>query len=162
MDLYNLEMDEELEDRMSETWGSQSNDEDGDGMLTDNDNSNLSALRENISKKGKHSYYYAHSSKIDGPEWDGKEEPRKLAEFVATPSSEVTPSLSISEYSWLDEDDSVKLYIEQVDAHKIDDANISLVSLFVFIYSFEFVIIFISIILCNILCYYLKYSVVFH
>jgi hypothetical protein len=33
----------------------------------------LSALRENIQRKGNNSYYYAHGSKIDGPAWDGKE-----------------------------------------------------------------------------------------
>jgi hypothetical protein len=29
--------------------------------------SNLSALKENIITKGKNSYYYAHGSKINGP-----------------------------------------------------------------------------------------------
>lgn len=39
----------------------------------------LSALDENIEKKGKNAYYYAHSLKANGPAWDGKEEPRLLA-----------------------------------------------------------------------------------
>lgn len=39
----------------------------------------LSALDENIEKKGKNSYYYAHSLKANGPAWDGREEPRLLS-----------------------------------------------------------------------------------
>ena len=34
---------------------------------------NLSALRENIERKGKNSYYYAHSTPINAPKWDGNE-----------------------------------------------------------------------------------------
>lgn len=33
---------------------------------------NLSALRENIARRGKNAYYYAHSHKADGPAWDGR------------------------------------------------------------------------------------------
>jgi len=36
------------------------------------DKANLSALRENIARRGKNAYYYAHSHKADGPAWDGR------------------------------------------------------------------------------------------
>ena len=38
----------------------------------------VSALAENIARKGKNAYYYAHSHGASGPIWDGKEEPRLL------------------------------------------------------------------------------------
>ena len=47
------------------------------GVSPDNE-ANVSALRDSIKKKGSNSYYYAHGAKIDGPVWDGREEPRLL------------------------------------------------------------------------------------
>mmetsp|Transcript_19907 Transcript_19907/g.35271 ORF Transcript_19907/g.35271 Transcript_19907/m.35271 type:complete len:247 (-) Transcript_19907:328-1068(-) len=38
-----------------------------------------SALVDNITKKGKNAYYYAHAHKATGPKWDGKIEPRLLS-----------------------------------------------------------------------------------
>lgn len=127
-------MSDDIEDRLSDNTlkGSEaSDDEQSSGEIKSDDASNLSALRENISKKGKNSYYYAHSGKINGPEWDGKEEPRKLGEGSALPP--VTPVVvysSITEYSWLDEENYVKIYIDHSDADKLDDTNIFLVSNF--------------------------------
>lgn len=41
--------------------------------------SSASALRDNIEKKGKNAYYFAHAHKVNGPKWDGKAQPRLLA-----------------------------------------------------------------------------------
>lgn len=37
------------------------------------------ALQENIDKKGKNSYYFAHANEAKGPEWDGKPQPRLIS-----------------------------------------------------------------------------------
>ncbi|KAL7529370.1 hypothetical protein ACHAWF_002955 [Thalassiosira exigua] len=37
-----------------------------------------SALADNIARKGKNAYYYAHAHRATGPQWDGKIEPRLL------------------------------------------------------------------------------------
>ncbi len=85
-----------------------------------------SALRENISKKGKNAYYYAHGNTPTGPAWDGREEPRLLAV-----SAEVTFTKPLASqfdsFSWLDETKSVKVYIDFENAHEVEDENISLV-----------------------------------
>ena len=47
-----------------------------------------SALRDNIARKGKNAYYFAHAHKANGPEWDGKVEPKLLSK---------TSDLSLSE-----------------------------------------------------------------
>ena len=85
-----------------------------------------SALRENISKKGKNAYYYAHGNTPTGPAWDGREEPRLLAV-----SAEITVTKPLASqfdsFSWLDETKSVKVYIDFENAHEVEDENISLV-----------------------------------
>jgi len=86
-----------------------------------------SALRENISKKGKNAYYYAHGNTPTGPAWDGREEPRLLA--VSAEITVTKPLASQFEsFSWLDETKSVKVYIDFENAHEVEDENISLVS----------------------------------
>eukprot|EP00581_Thalassiosira_minuscula_P009266 CAMPEP_0183708256 /NCGR_PEP_ID=MMETSP0737-20130205/4625_1 /TAXON_ID=385413 /ORGANISM="Thalassiosira miniscula, Strain CCMP1093" /LENGTH=216 /DNA_ID=CAMNT_0025936099 /DNA_START=30 /DNA_END=677 /DNA_ORIENTATION=- len=55
-------------------------------------NQSESALRDNIAKKGKNAYYYAHAHKATGPKWDGKIEPRLLS----TSSSNLSTSASNS------------------------------------------------------------------
>ena len=42
-----------------------------------------SALRDNIARKGKNAYYFAHAHKANGPVWDGKEEPKLLSKTAA-------------------------------------------------------------------------------
>ena len=76
--------------------------------------SSESALRENIEKKGTNSYYYAHGSTANGPEWDGKEEPRLLASeaSVSSSSSRSRNCTSIKEYSWGDGKKVVAIYVD--------------------------------------------------
>jgi hypothetical protein len=78
----------------------------------------LSALRDNIEKKGKNSYYYAHGPKIDGPKWDGKEEPRLLSKgdhadnVDAIAANTFVPYTIFSEYAWGDGNKLVTIYID--------------------------------------------------
>eukprot|EP01031_Cornospumella_fuschlensis_P024040 gene24040-29091_t len=89
----------------------------------------LSALQENITRKGANSYYYAHGKKIEGPQWDGREEPRLLgtvpAEVVKTKTVLVN---TLDSFSWLDETKHVKVYVEHESAGTIDDTDIGLES----------------------------------
>jgi hypothetical protein len=89
------------------------------------DDQDLSALRENIEKKGKNSYYYAHGLKIDGPEWDGKEEPRLLDNSSAANSDAATPTAravtSIREYSWGDGKKIVTIYVDFEKAGEVGE-----------------------------------------
>jgi len=87
-----------------------------------------SALRENISKKGKNAYYYAHGNTANGPAWDGKEEPRLLAVGVERTVSKPLAS-QFDSFSWLDETKNVKVYVDFENANDIDDENISLVGM---------------------------------
>ncbi len=86
----------------------------------------LSALRENIARKGTNSYYYAHGHKVDGPQWDGSLEPRLLSR---TASTDTTPTSSvhttpITDYAWGDETSKVVIYIEHEGVHTIPDDQI--------------------------------------
>jgi hypothetical protein len=96
--------------------------------MTDEEKAAESALRENISRKGANSYYYAHGKTANGPVWDGKEEPRLLA--VATekvPSKPIVSAYEFESFSWLDEKKSIKIYIDFKNANDILDEHISLV-----------------------------------
>ena len=84
------------------------------------------ALRDNINKKGSNAYYYAHSSKINGPEWDGKEEPRLLS-TSSTENGNISSRncKSIREYSWGDGKKIVTVYVDfematEVGEEKLD------------------------------------------
>lgn len=67
------------------------------------------------------SYYYAHTNTPNGPQWDGKEEPRLLSKTVSTEK----PIESIPfEYAWMDVLNSIRIYIDHVGAHDIDDSMI--------------------------------------
>lgn len=85
----------------------------------------VSALRDNIQSKGSNAYYYAHGKKINGPAWDGKEEPRLLAAGGERSSITKIPT-TLTDYSWLDGEKSFKLYLDFENADSIDDSNISL------------------------------------
>ena len=79
---------------------------------------------------GHNSYYYAHSLRINGPKWDGKEEPRLLAvDPTASAKTSVKSIISaFSSYSWADDGKNIKIYIDHDEADKIDSTNISIVS----------------------------------
>lgn len=97
--------------------------------MSETDQSELSALEENISKKGNNSYYYAHGKKIEGPVWDGKEEPRLLT-TATLPSSTKASIKSLDSFSWIDEKKSVKIYVDFENANEIEDEDINLVTIF--------------------------------
>ena len=101
-----------------------------DSSVTDaNNNNNKSALQDNIERKGKNAYYYAHGHKVNGPAWDGKAEPRLLSrqESATCSSSSSTAGhlvsaatqkkafdyhkSNITSYAFMDDGMKVKLYI---------------------------------------------------
>jgi hypothetical protein len=89
-----------------------------------------SALQDNIERKGKNAYYFAHSHKANGPAWDGKVEPKLLSRMSVSSISEsdnVDATISkptetkssfdysksnITTYAFLDDGAKVKLYID--------------------------------------------------
>lgn len=86
-----------------------------------------SALHENILRKGNNSYYYAHGKKIEGPAWDGKEQPRLLS--VSETVVIKTPKLTtLDSFSWLDGKKNVKIYVDFDGADEVHDDNITVVS----------------------------------
>lgn len=86
-----------------------------------------SALHENIQRKGNNSYYYAHGKKIEGPAWDGKEQPRLLS--VSGAAVITAPKLNtLDSFSWLDGKKSIKIYVDFDGADQIEDDKITLVS----------------------------------
>lgn len=91
----------------------------------------ISALQENIQKKGKNAYYYAHGPKIDGPVWDGKEEPRLIESSSLTPSSSHGRNisfLSFDSFSWLDGTKNLKVYVDFDCANELLDEDVTLES----------------------------------
>lgn len=77
-----------------------------------------SALQDNLERKGKNAYYFAHSHKATGPVWDGKPEPKLLSKqestmghrFQSNSTYDYTKS-NITSYAFLDDGAKVKLYI---------------------------------------------------
>lgn len=88
----------------------------------------LSALRDSIARKGTNSYYYAHGPKIDGPVWDGREEPRSLgvSSEASSSTSSVRLARSFDSYAWADEGRSIKIYIDFEGAADVADEHITL------------------------------------
>jgi hypothetical protein len=81
-----------------------------------------SALADNIARKGKNAYYFAHAHKANGPKWDGKAEPRLLQKEAlqdsyrqSVKSSFDYTASNITSYAFLDETKKVKLYIDLED-----------------------------------------------
>jgi len=118
MDDHELEAMDEVEKRANED--------------DERNSSKVSALRDNFKQKGHNSYYCAHKTVIDGPEWDCKEEPRKIS--TSSSLSDILNSRSsfdtITEYLWCDGDSSIKLYIDQTNASTISLVSSSSSSLF--------------------------------
>ena len=107
-------------------------------IADDDDLSNKSALQDNIERKGKNAYYFAHAHKATGPKWDGKIEPKLLSRESSSAlsvggnngngngnnnksgsSSKVVASFeyhksNITNYAFLDEGDEtkkIKIYV---------------------------------------------------
>mmetsp|Transcript_20392 Transcript_20392/g.33759 ORF Transcript_20392/g.33759 Transcript_20392/m.33759 type:complete len:259 (+) Transcript_20392:81-857(+) len=82
----------------------------------------VSALRDNIARKGRNAYYFAHDKAPTGPKWDGKQEPKLLGKSkrdmgnssarASMSSSFDMHKSSITTYSFSDGTKSVKLYID--------------------------------------------------
>ena len=93
--------------------------EEDTGISDDNNatnNNNKSALQDNLERKGKNAYYFAHAHKATGPKWDGKQEPKLLAKEESQhefkkPAFDYSKS-NIRKYAFLDEAKAVKLYID--------------------------------------------------
>uniref|UniRef100_A0A7S2H6N3 CS domain-containing protein n=1 Tax=Helicotheca tamesis TaxID=374047 RepID=A0A7S2H6N3_9STRA len=113
-----------------------------------------SALQDNIEKKGKNAYYFAHAHKATGPKWDGKIEPKLLSRHSTShleqnddkentsssafssvaslqksmPSFDIHKS-NIQKYAFLDDTKKVKIYIEMegVGERCTNEDDISLV-----------------------------------
>ena len=83
------------------------------------ENSSLSALQDNIERKGKNAYYFAHAKTANGPKWDGKIEPKLLSsssvlsedESVKTTVAFEYHKSNITSYAFLDDGRKVKVYI---------------------------------------------------
>lgn len=120
-------------------------------MQTEEEIAAESALRENLKRKGTNryihiiisetrahfskcirsvkSYYYAHGHGANGPEWDGKEQPRLLATApIAAQEAEVKRTRVIESYSWMDGKKSVKILVDYENAGDVDDECLELVS----------------------------------
>ena len=101
----------------------------------DTTNKELSALKDNIERKGKNAYYYAHAHNNNGPKWDGKPEPKLLSKHSSSDegcSSDARVSSfdlrsTITSYAFCDEDQKVKIYVN-LDAvgEKCGDDDISI------------------------------------
>ena len=103
-------------------------------QLAVNDEQKQSALRENIERKGKNAYYFAHSNTPTGPEWDGKPNPKLLGKSAS--SDDIVPRTkptfeyhksNITSYAFSDEGKSVKLYLSMDDVgEKCNEEDITL------------------------------------
>lgn len=97
------------------------------GKDTDN---NMSALQENIQKKGVNAYYYAHGPKIDGPAWDGSINPRLMDSQQSTISSSSSQKFTmLTDFAWVDGNNKqVKIYLDFVGAQDCTDYSLEKVS----------------------------------
>mmetsp|Transcript_10170 Transcript_10170/g.14384 ORF Transcript_10170/g.14384 Transcript_10170/m.14384 type:complete len:158 (+) Transcript_10170:83-556(+) len=89
----------------------------------------MSALRDNVEKKGKNSYYYAHEKVIDGPKWDGNREPRLLYRTASNSPTPVHKSLNASNhlknYSWSDDISKATVYISLEETEEGEKVQLS-------------------------------------
>lgn len=91
-----------------------------------------SALQDNLDRKGKNAYYFAHAHRADGPKWDGKPEPKLLkkesSDLIQTSNSTFDYTKSnITTYAFLDDGPKVKLYLELKDVgEKCGDQDVVL------------------------------------
>jgi len=103
-----------------------------DGRAVDEEHK--SALQDNIERRGKNAYYYAHSHKANGPAWDGKAEPKLLSKhevqhghLLKSSSTFDYAQSNITTYAFLDDGPKVKLYIDfDGVGEKCRDTDVSL------------------------------------
>jgi len=81
--------------------------------MSDDEASASSALRDNIAKKGKNAYYYAHAHNADGPKWNGDCTPQLLSTTNPSAASAATPApvAAVTNYAWADEKPKLKIYV---------------------------------------------------
>lgn len=86
-------------------------------------------------KKGSNSYYCAHGDKVNGPEWDGKQEPRLLskapllatADTAGANKSAAGPGVEtvcVHDYAWVDEKKFIRVYVDFTDAAAVVDERV--------------------------------------
>ncbi len=91
-----------------------------------------SALRDNIERKGKNAYYFAHAKTANGPKWDGKVEPKLLTTSSSVSSSASMSKLSlmaksnITNYAFLDDGTKVKIYVNLPGVGDCEDDKITI------------------------------------
>jgi len=91
-----------------------------------------SALRDNIERKGKNAYYFAHANTANGPKWDGKIEPKLLKTSSSVSSSASMSKLSlmaksnITNYAFLDDGTKVKIYVNLPGVGQCEDDKITI------------------------------------
>ena len=107
-------------------------------MSVENNDGNKSALQENLERKGKNAYYFAHAHKANGPKWDGKAEPKLLSSRSMSNEEQIEESSkrstsfdihksNITSYAFSDEGAKVKLYITMENiGEKCTDDDITL------------------------------------
>ena len=98
-------------------------------ITVSSDEAELSALKDNIARKGKNAYYYAHAHSADGPKWDGKPEPKLLSKhsisvdesngdneknMQRSHSCSFDAKSTITSYAFCDEETKVKIYVNLV------------------------------------------------
>jgi len=99
--------------------------------MSEVDGGDLSALRENIEKKGKNSYYYAHGPKVDGPKWDGNAAPQKLESSTAGEEARLAKLAEqksysqVVDYAWGDGKKLVTVYVDFEKAMDVADEDMS-------------------------------------
>jgi CS domain len=93
-----------------------------------------SALQDNLEKKGKNAYYFAHAHKATGPAWDGQPEPKLLSRHTTNEGHKSTQAptfdyakSNITTYAFLDDGAKVKVYIDMEDVgEKCSDDDVDL------------------------------------
>jgi hypothetical protein len=112
---------------VSSTTGGCANDESRSSVQHIENELRRSALQDNIARKGKNAYYFAHAHKATGPAWDGNAKPRLLSTSSSgvggggdtdashlhrtTSSSFEYYKSNITAYSFLDDGPTVKVYL---------------------------------------------------
>jgi hypothetical protein len=101
---------------------------------TNDEHQPKSALQDNLERKGKNAYYFAHAHKATGPVWDGKAEPKLLSRHLSTDGHKFSQNSTfdysksnITTYAFLDDGEKLKLYIDMENVgEKCTDEDVTL------------------------------------